>query len=62
MKYLDLLQQLQKLTPEQLQMTVTVEDGIENECYAAELRITDTEHDSLDENHPVIFFDVNMVP
>lgn len=56
MTYKQLIEELQKLSPEQLSCDVTVEDGTENECYPAELRIADTEHDSLDENHPVIYF------
>jgi len=55
MKYHELLLQLQKLSQEQLDNDVTVESGIDDECYPAELRICDTEHDSLDENHPVIY-------
>jgi len=43
------------LTDEQLECTVTVEDAYENECRAAELRISTDNHDSLDEDHPVIF-------
>ena len=57
MTYRDLYNQLKKLTDEQLDTDVTVEDGTENECYAADLRICGIEHDSLDENHPVIYFD-----
>jgi hypothetical protein len=42
-------------TDEQWDSDVTVEDGINDECFAAELRICDNSHDSLDYNHPVIF-------
>jgi hypothetical protein len=56
MTYKQLIEELQKLTPEQLECDVTVEDSIDNECYPAELRIVGSEHDSLDEDHPVIYF------
>ena len=55
MTYRDLIKQLEKLTDEQLDCTMTVEDAYETECRAAELRICDDNHDSLDDNHPVIF-------
>lgn len=42
-------------TDEQWDYDVTVEDGINDECFAAELRIADTNHDTLDYNHPVIY-------
>jgi len=47
---------LNKMTDEQLNCDVTIEDGIADECFSGELRITDNEHDHLDGNHPVIFF------
>jgi len=46
---------INKMSEIQKDTDVTVEIETENECYAAELRICDDEHDSLDENHPVIF-------
>ena len=55
-KYRQLLGELLTFTDEQLNCDVTVEDSAESECYAAELRICGSEHDSLDENHPVIYF------
>ena len=55
MTYRELIKQLGQLTDEQLECTVTVEDGYETECRAAELRISTDNHDSLDEDHPVIF-------
>ena len=55
MTYGELAERLIDLTPEQLNTVVTVEVCHESECYPAELRITDTEHDILDENHPVIY-------
>ena len=55
MTYRQLIEQLQKLTEEQLDCSVTVEDAYETECRAAELRISTDNHDSLDEDHPVIF-------
>jgi len=53
--YRELLQSLLALDEKQLSMTVTVEMGPEDEYYPAELRITDSGHEVLDENHPVIF-------
>ena len=55
MTYRELIKELGQLTDEQLECTVTVEDAYENECRAAELRISTDNHDSLDEDHPVIF-------
>ena len=55
MTYWDLLRALSKLTDEQLECTVTVELGITDECYAAKLRVCDSEHGVLDVNHPVIY-------
>lgn len=58
MKYSELLQHLNNLTPEQLQCDVTVQlaaDCVGDECYPAELKICDYDHGVLDENHPVIF-------
>ena len=54
MTYQDLLNSLSKMTPEQLQCDVTVEDG-QNECYPAKLKICGVEYGVLDEDHPVIF-------
>ena len=48
-------------TEDQWESDVTVEDGIEEECYAAELRICGDNHDSLDEDHPVIFIPREIV-
>lgn len=53
--YRQLQKMLNALTDEQLNMDVTVECSIENECHAADLRICGKEHDSLEENHPVIY-------
>ena len=55
MKYHELLNELKKLSEEQLKMDVTVEDAYEEECYPAELRVCGENHDSLDDGHPVIF-------
>lgn len=57
MTYGDLLDAIGAFTPDQLNCTVTVEIPWEDECYPASLRITDSEHDSLDEDYPVIFID-----
>lgn len=59
MTYRELLAELQGLDDDQLDSDVTVELGLEDECYPAELRICDTDHfahnGSLDEFHPVIY-------
>jgi len=55
MTYRQLIDQLEKLAEEQLDCVVTVEDPHEDECRAAELRICGDNHDSLDDNYPVIF-------
>ncbi len=55
MTYRELLNELVKLTPDQLYSDITVELGPEDECYPAELRICDIDHPSLDDKHPVIF-------
>ena len=57
MTYRELIEQLEKLTEEQLECTVTVEDLYDQECYAADLAITGNGHDSLDEDHPIITFE-----
>lgn len=58
MTYRDLLKRLQELSPEQLDCDVTIEDPYPDECYPVkEFRICDTEHKSLDEDHPVLFLD-----
>jgi len=56
MSYRQLLNQLQQMTDEQLDCDVTVEDTAENECYPASIYFAGEEHDSLDENHPIICF------
>ena len=56
MTYRELIEQLEKLTEEQLECTVTVEDLYDQECYSADLAITGNGHDSLDEDHPIITF------
>jgi len=55
MTYYELLKRLSHLNDEQLGADVTVELGLTDECYAAEFRICDVGHDSLDEDHPVIY-------
>ena len=55
MTYRELLNALHELDDSQLDCTCTVEFGISDEYFAAELRICDIEHDVLDENHPVIY-------
>jgi hypothetical protein len=56
MKYRELLEKLKQLSDEQLNCDVTVEDNCECECYPGELDICGPNHDSLDEDHPVIRF------
>lgn len=56
MTYRELMQAIDKMTEEQKDCTVTIEDSAEEECYPAELSIAGSEHFSLDENHPVIYF------
>ena len=53
----DLLRQLQQLTPAQLSNPVTVELNFENECIPGNLDISGPNHDSLDEDIPVIRID-----
>lgn len=53
--YRELGEAIACMNDEQLDSTITVEDADEDECWAAELRIAGEEHDSLDENHPIIF-------
>ncbi len=54
--YRELLKELSELSDQQLACDVTVEYGVDNECYQAELRICAKTHDSLDEDHPVIYY------
>jgi hypothetical protein len=46
----------EEFTEEQKDSDLTVEDSIEQECYSAELRICDNNHDSLEDGHPVIYY------
>lgn len=55
MKYRELQAAMATWTDEQLDSDITIEVSWDNECYPAELRIADEEHDSLDENHPIIY-------
>jgi len=54
MTYRELIEQLEKLTEEQLECTVTVDSLERRECYPALLAITGNDHDSLDEDHPIL--------
>lgn len=56
MTYRELIEQLEKLTEEQLDCRVTVEDLYLQECFAGDLAITGNGHDSLGEDHPIITF------
>jgi hypothetical protein len=53
--YRTLAKLIDKMSDEQKDSDVTVEIQMDDECYAAELRICDDNHDSLDEDHPVLF-------
>ncbi len=47
---------LETMSDDSLDCDVTVEDTYTDECYAAELRVAGTNHDSLEEGHPVLCF------
>ena len=55
MTYRQLAERIDNMTWWQQECSVTIEDGCENECYPAELRICGAGHDSLEEDHPVIY-------
>ena len=55
MTYRELIETLEKLTEEQLNCTVTVEDLYHEEYYGADFDIV-IESDVLDEDHPIITF------
>ncbi len=55
MIYQELLNQLLSFSKERLLQTVTVELGIEDECFTADLRICGSDHDSLDEGRVVLY-------
>ena len=55
MTFGELQQALYTFTEEQLLCDLTVELGLENECFPAKLCTAGEYHDSLDENHPIIF-------
>ena len=61
MTYRDLLLNLQKLTDEQLDSTITVQDVIEDEYYPACFGICEKDNGVLDDEHPVIFFNMSEV-
>ena len=55
MTYQELADAIAKMTDEQKQATVTIEDGSQNECYGkVELVFSTDQHDSLDEDHPIL--------
>ena len=54
--YRELYDLIGKFSEEQFSMDVTTEDKWGGECHAAELRITNDNHDSLDDYHPVLYF------
>ena len=53
--YGELYELLGSFTPEQLDANITTEISWDNECFPCELRIAGSEHDSLDEGHPVLY-------
>lgn len=55
MTYKELINELAKLSEEQLACKVLVELGPEDEIYPAELKICTSQHDMLTEDYPVIF-------
>lgn len=55
--YRTLAKLIARMSDEQLDCDVTVEDGINFECYPARLRIAGDQHDSLYMGHPIIYFD-----
>jgi hypothetical protein len=57
MTYKELLEELRKLTPKQLELTVTVEDRYETEAFPASFGFADKNNDSgIEEGHPVLYF------
>ncbi len=56
MTYRELIEQLEKLTEEQLECTVTVQDLYDTDYYDADFDIV-VESDVLDEDHPIITFE-----
>jgi len=54
MTYRELIKELEQLTDEQLECTVTVDSLDRRECYPAMLATTLDDHDSLDEDHPIL--------
>jgi hypothetical protein len=57
MTYADLLQQLSELSPEQLQMDVTVNSVHNNEYFPGGFAIENEDEDILDVPHPIITID-----
>ena len=56
MTYKELLKQISQLNPAQLEWEVAIEViGLEEIFRPLELRVCDSEHDYLEEDHPVIF-------
>jgi hypothetical protein len=54
MTFRELLSELKKFTQDQLDSTLTVEDAWENECFPAVLVFAGEDHDSLENEHPII--------
>ncbi len=54
--YRQLKSLLETMSDDSLDCDVTVEDTYINQCYSAELRVAGTNHDSLEEGHPVLCF------
>lgn len=55
MTYRELAKLISEMTDEQKDTVITVEDPWEYGSCRAELRIADTNYDSLDNGHPVIY-------
>ena len=51
----DMAKAIAEMSPEQRATNITVELKYADEFYPAELRICGSEHDVLDDGHPVIF-------
>ena len=56
MKYQELLNKLLELTTEQLEMTVTVKDSIEDEYFAVHSIDANNDTGVLDKDHPFLVF------
>ena len=53
--YRTLAKLIDQMSEEQKDSDLTIEDCIQQECFAATLRIAGENHDSLEDGHPVIY-------